>query len=555
MSYLLEILAKGLEGNVGEVLHRYFRLGAGKGLDELEGLCRHHADRPKLRYQLGLAYLGAMQPDNAAAHLVEACRLKPDSLSARLALAAAYDEMGDSQRALEQLQVANHTHPGAPAVLFAIGYCLERLSRGAEAAEYYRDAVAGKGDFVAARQRLAAVALVADDLPEAVEQYERLCQLNPGEVDHLATLAHLYYRCGRFGDAVATFEKAIAMEPDNWALMDDEVEALVRSGQVREAIERLYTLLENQGPFADLHLRLAGLLSHIGQDDEATEHYLAALQADPNYLEAKIGLGTHHLLNGRWTEAAEAFHRAAETNDHLLNCYVGMGVAQAVAGHRDDALNSFQLAAAVEPNSTLLLKEMARLQLKAAAAEEFEEALEVEQDLPAAEADLDGDDLLHLQLARHAEEVQEHPDYADVRYRYGVLLRAEGRLGEALEQFAKAVEINPTYVAAIIRLGITQQEIGKTDEAVETFTQALELRPEYADVHYRLALLHTDRRQLDEAVTEMERAAGLAPGNPRIRASLALAFQNMGLMDRAAATWRSLSQMHRQAGNRHGDAP
>ena len=65
--------------------------------------------------------------------------------------------------------------------------------------------------------------------------------------------------------------------------------------------------------------------------------------------------------------------------------------------------------------------------------------------------------------------------------------------------------------------------------------------------HYKLALLHTDRRQLARAVEHMEQAAGKAPGNPEIRASLALAFQNMGLMDRAAATWRSLSQLHRQA--------
>ena len=39
---------------------------------------------------------------------------------------------------------------------------------------------------------------------------------------------------------------------------------------------------------------------------------------------------------------------------------------------------------------------------------------------------------------------------------------------------------------------------------------------------------------------EDEAAAGGASDNQRIRASLALSLQNMGLMDRTAATWRSL---------------
>ena len=121
---------------------------------------------------------------------------------------------------------------------------------------------------------------------------------------------------------------------------------------------------------------------------------------------------------------------------------------------------------------------------------------------------------------------------------------AEG-FAEGLEKAAEAVELNPAYVQAIIKLGITQQELGLTDEAIETFTRALELRPEYVDLHYRLGILHTDRRQFAEAVEHMEAAADGAPDNTEIRAGLALSLQNMGLMDRAAATWRSLCQATR----------
>ena len=547
MSYLLEVLGRGLAGRVAETLERNFHRGCGKPLAELKELAEQRPDWPDVQCDLGMAYLRGMQFADAARHLEQACRRKPDYLEARLALAAVCDELGQTERALDNLRIANQTHAGSPPVLFCIGYCLEKLSRAEEAPEYYRDAIAAAGDYLAARERLAAIALLRDDIDEAIAQHEHIRQTGGDDPQVVATLGHLYFRARRYSESIAAFETVIALEPDNWALADDEVEVLVQAGQTRDAMERLYQLIEKQGSFADLHVRLAELLSKAGQDDEATQHFLAALNADPGYLEARISLGTHHLANGRWEEAAEAFHQAAELNDGLLTAYVGRGVAQASAGDWAGAVNTYHLAGAVEPNSTVLLSEVAKLQLKAAVAAEFEAGFEVHEGAPLADADLDHDDLLQVQIDRHADEAARHPEHADARYRYGILLRAEGRLAEAMEQFTEAVRINPVYVAAIIRLGLTQQELGQMDQAIETFQKALELKGEYVDLHYRLALLYTDRHRFPEAVAEMEKAADLAPGSKQIRAALALSLQNMGMTDRVAATWLALSRMHREA--------
>jgi len=210
-------------------------------------------------------------------------------------------------------------------------------------------------------------------------------------------------------------------------------------------------------------------------------------------------------------------------------------------------MNSFDLAASIEPNTSLLMTEMARLQLKAAVADEFIKSFQAGEPGPQVDASLDNDDLLHMQIERHAAEVRRKPRHADVRYRYGVLLRAEDRTGEAMEQFKIATEINPTYVQALVKLGICRQELGQTDQAIEAFKRVLDIKGEYVDMHYRLGLLYTDRRQFDLAVKEMEAASAGSPDNTQVRAALALSLQNMGLMDRAAATWRSLWQMHQAA--------
>ena len=548
MSYLLELLGKGLDSDVGDILDRHFWCPQATNIERLKAECSEHPECPDLHLQLGLAQLRAVQLAEAIGYLKQACRHKPDYLAARLALAAALDSKGAPAAALEHLEVANQYHGGEPEILFAIGFCHERLLHPRKAAEYYRDVVALEGTFTPARERLAAVCVVTNDLDGAIRQYECLRDGEPSKTWIRLALGHLYYRAGRYHEAIEEYETTIAMEPENWSLVDDEVEVLVADGRIREAIERLNVLVEQQGQFPDLHVRLADLYSQVGDDKVAAKHYRRALELQPNYLEATVKLGTHHLICGRWDQASEAFHQASELNDKVLLSYVGLGVAQVAAGKTDQAMNSFDLAASVEPNTSLLLTEMARLQLKAAVADEFLKDFhepQTEESLP--DISLDNDDLLQTQIHRHAAEVSRRPNHADVRYRYGVLLRAEDRIAEAMEQFQNAVEINPTYVQALIKLGICRQELGMVEEAIETFEQVLNIHPQYVDMHYRLGLLYTDRKQFDQAVRHMEAASQGAGNNAQIRANLALSLQNMGLMDRAAAAWRSLREMHEAA--------
>ncbi len=544
MSHLLELLGKGLQHELGDLLDRYFWVPAMETEDELRSALAAHPQRPSLRLQLGLSLLRTGRTPEAIEHLRQCCRLAPDDLGGRVALASAYESDGKAEKALEELRTANQIRPGEPPILFAIAFCLERLQRPRDAREYYRDTVAADGAFPAARERLAAIAVALGDTEEAIEHYQALRTQAPDSAWVRTALAHLYYQAHKHDLAIREFETAIALEPENWSLVDEEVEALAEEGHVREAIERLHQLLDRQGDFPDLHVRLGDLYSQTGNDDAATAEYRAALELSPQYLEALVKLGTHHLMCGRWDQAAEAFHQAGEINESLLESYVGIGVAHAAAGRAGEAFNAFDLAAAIEPNSDLLLTEVTRLQLRGAAAAEFAEAFNADPALPPPPMEEDEEALLQEQIDRHAEEVRLCPDYADLRYRYGVLLRSQGRGADALEQFAKAVELNPTYVRALIRTGILQQELGLNAEAADTFRRVLELRPEYVDIHYRLGLLHTDRGELEEAIRHMQTASDGAPTNDALRASLALSLQNMGLMDRTAATWRSLWRIH-----------
>jgi tetratricopeptide (TPR) repeat protein len=68
-------------------------------------------------------------------------------------------------------------------------------------------------------------------------------------------------------------------------------------------------------------------------------------------------------------------------------------------------------------------------------------------------------------------------------------------------------------------------------------------RPDYIDLHYQLGLLFVQRHQFEMAIEQFEKAVAANPANVAFQANLALALQNMGLIDRAQATWQIVSEL------------
>ena len=259
-------------------------------------------------------------------------------------------------------------------------------------------------------------------------------------------------------------------------------------------------------------------------------------------------MGTGYLRRGTYEDAAKWFNWATEINDRLLSAYVGLGVAQYEAGRCDEAQESFEMAAGVEPNSTLLFSEMARLHLRAGAAREADKYLSPQTLAPAGGEAAPGPtgDLVTWQIERHQAVIKQRPHYADLHYRLGVLLRHCRRNDEAVDAFRAAVRINPNYEKALTKLGVLLHELGRSDEAVDTLKRALALDPESADLHYRLGLIFADRHKFALAHQQFEYAARHDPQNLEYNANLALALQNMGLLDRADASWQLICEVASQ---------
>jgi superkiller protein 3 len=555
MSYLLELLGRGLIAHLAGAFTSVFDLKSEETTESLEQAAQQDPDDLDAQIRLGGRYLRDDDPVSARRVFLRVLARDKESLPARLGLACAFDALGQLEVAVEQLLLARKLAPDNAAIVFCLAYCHERRGDECAAVSFYQDALNLCPTLRNAHERLAAIYLRQNHVDLAIHHYTRLCELDPDHTDLHLTLANLLLQSGDYEGAVRRYEQALTLEPDNWTAHNDIVTAYEQAGLIREAIEHLHKMLEGEPDHADTRLRLGDLYARIGNDAASTEQYSQAVKLSPDYLEANVKLGTQHLRAGRYEQAARWFSFALEINDRLLSAYVGIGVAQHLAGRKDEALSSLDMARNIEPNSTLLFSEVARMHLKAAAGHQANKYLAFADvaSLGAAEGSeadqhrkpgtTTAADLLSQQIDRLRAAVQENPNHADLHYRLGLLLRNRGQIEDAIGEFREAVAINPTYMKALLKLGLALGENDQTDEAVKVLRQALDLQPEYIDLHYQLGLLFAQRHQFEMAVEHYEHAVQGNPRNVAFQANLALALQNMGLIDRANATWQIVADL------------
>ncbi|MBN2561817.1 MAG: tetratricopeptide repeat protein [Phycisphaerae bacterium] len=554
MSYLLEILGRGLIAHLAGAFQAVLDTDNDETTEELIQAAEVQPDNAGAQIRLAARFLHCDDPISARRIFLNLLSRNESHLVARLGLACAYDELGQIESALQQLRIAQKQDAISPAILFCLGYCHERLGHQDDATNYYQDAIVVCPTLRNAHERLAAIFLQQGEIDIAIHHYTELCRLDPQQTEVHLMLANLFLKAGDYEAAIKQYEHALSLEPENWAAHNDLVSSYEKAGLYREAIEHLHQMIEKQPDFADSRLRLGDLYSRVGNDAAATAQYQRALQICPDHLEANVKLGTAYLRTGQYQNAACSFSFALEINDRLLSAYVGIGVAQHASGREDEAMASFEMARNIEPNSTLLFSEVARMQLKAAAGEQANKFLPAAVEDIVHDVDLPGDasehraarrvtDLLSQQIERLRQAIQQDPNHADLRYRLGLIYRNRGQIEDAITEFREAVAINPSYMKALIKLGLALYENDQTDEAVDVLKRATELHPDYADLHYHLGVLFAQQHQFEIAVEHLERAVEGNPRNLSFQANLALALQNMGLIDRANATWQIVREL------------
>ncbi len=445
-----------------------------------------HYQRAGVLYRLG-------RYQEARADLEQALKLKPDYAPAQLLLAAILaDRCTPARDQAAALAAALQAAALQPTDVMSQQYLAQLALRSGDTATALRAAEAARDLDPNQSATFTLLAAVYDTLGRsedgrsareaALTLAQAAAQGTAGEqspvpVDALYTLGDAYLALDRYDEALAAYQKAAAVAPQD----------------LRQ------------------HLAKGNVYYWQGDTEQAAAEYLAWAKAAPADPAPHMLLGLVYAGEKKADDELAQYAQAAELSDCDPSVLLLLGGAQAVAGDYKAAERTYAEALAVDPQNPDVLFSAGTNHLL------------LEDNQAAA------DNLTAFVALR--------PDMKG-QYYLGVAYNALGEKEKAQAAFAEAARLGEQISPAPLDLAFAYVELGRTDDAIAIYLQQLAAQ-ETPEVHAYLGALYAEKGATDLARQEYQRALELDPDQSLAHFSLANLAYAAGDWQTAAAEYEA----------------
>jgi tetratricopeptide (TPR) repeat protein len=305
-------------------------------------------------------------------------------------------------------------------------------------------------------EELAVNAGRSDYATQAVEEYKLALNADPNSTLLQDGLADLYFKIGRFKDAVSAAQEQVKRNPD-------DIDAHMLLGQIY-----LQSLRDAQGSQSSEMLQLA-----IGE-------YETIAKLKPNDVETELLLGQLYAFNHD-SAKAEAAYKAAQKLDSGSEEVV-LDMARLYSEQGDIQRAADTLAAVPEDDRTARIEfalgaTLDQLKKPKEAAAAYRRSLDLEPDNPDAELamanSLLADDQLDAALTVFQGLVAADPTNAQAEIRIAEIQRRQGHFDDALATIQKAktqIQDSPPSPELSVNEALIYDAMGKYDQAITILT-------------------------------------------------------------------------------------
>lgn len=292
-------------------------------------------------------------------------------------------------------------------------------------------------------------------------------------------------------------------------------------------------------------LTAAKLYLKQDQPEKAKDQLIAALEVEPQNVEAHFLLGKIYGAEGQYGEMVKSFARSLElgpkfeveieqtSHNYWAREYnSGVSYAQGDVPDFDKALRGFKNATLIDAERLEAWRNLAYVYYQM---ERVEDAIATYQ-----------------HITTHA------LDDANSFYSLGVLYLNERRFEDAATVLGSLVEIDPQHVEGHINRAVAQVNLEDFSGAEESYKQAIAIDPESANPYYNLGNLYWQQKDYTKALAGYAKAVELDPADDDALYNLAITHLALEDMDSAlplleklaarmpdnAAVWRELGRIY-----------
>jgi tetratricopeptide (TPR) repeat protein len=490
------------------------------------------------------------------------------------ALSKWYDETGDLQRALTEMQAAVRYNENDGSVHVGLADILARSGKMAEAIEaaqratrlnpkdpephwllatiYLQAAEAGKGRQAAQdnlQQAVRELEILKETAPndqrayfalgscymelgqadKAIQAFERWQTLVPDSNQGYVIIAQYYDRTGNQDKAIEYLKKAVEIQPDSVQTSAMLATLYGRAKREKDAIPLYRKIIELTGGTPDLKRQLAGALLNDGSYEEAS-NLLAELSKDePQDPSLRIMTARAKLGARQFTEAIETLKALSDRDPDNIEALFYLGAAYEQAGQPAEAVKIFSLLADRAKTGGEDLK--ANLGL-------------FQQNLAACYQDM-GED--QKAIAVYEEMVKNDPSL-HATFLLINAYRTDKQYDKALSLGKQQFEKNPGDDNLALVYARTLSDSGKVKEGAEILDKLIQSKPSNLDLYINLSQIYVEAKRFSEAEKVLRRAEERKLDPERVRFQLATVYETQKEYQKAESLFREILKVNPKDG-------
>jgi tetratricopeptide (TPR) repeat protein len=405
----------------------------------------------------------------------------------------------DGPGGLQSADKAVAADPTSVIAHVARGEALIALGRNAEAETSLRKAIQLDPRSALAQSRLARALLSLDRAADAVAAGRKAMELDDklGEGFALAGLAILAHNKNDWGEAIAQAQQGAFLDPKSPIVQQCVAKIFEANGQLEQAASAYRRALETDPGFAPARLGLIQAELNRGNREAALAEAKKAAADMPTSPEIQLLLGEMAVRSGDYAEALGFLEQASVGIPGNPDVWALLGRAYQFTRRPDDAAEAYGKAVQLAPQNTDLRSTYG---LMLGLAGEHEAGL----------AEL--------------KKVVATPGYKDAaaHVNMGWIYRNMSRPQESIAAYKRALEIDPKQEQAALGLGWAYSYTKAYDSAIAAYNQAMRIDPKTAgDANIGIAWSYFFKREVPAAKAAMEKAAAAGRTDPRLKDAIA----------------------------------
>jgi tetratricopeptide (TPR) repeat protein len=452
----------------------------------LTGILADPKRYPEGRLKVGDFYGRIQQTDRALSILEEGIKIDPARKTQyRLRMVSIYTalrRMEDAVRVAEAAVQEDSKNNDALSMRAALYLMSGNQEKQQKAITDLQELLSRTPDNLVVRYNLARAYHMRGDYDAARVQYEQATKLRKDFLAAWLGLGEVLLIKKDYGKAIAAADEVLGFSGNNLGAKVIKINALISSGNLRQARTELTEYLKQHPDSPDLQFQSALIYMSERRMPEAERLLMPLRTRFPSDIRVLFSLAEIYLNSNRGPEAMRMLQSEKTQHPERADIRAALGNTAIRLAQYDIAEKEFRELTTMEPSN-------------------------------------------HLHFMK-----------------LGEVLRRKGNNQDAVEIMRKAQQLSPSDVTANLQLALTLESVGKRNESQPFYENVLRAQPDNPIALNNLAYMMAESGgNLDTALTYAQRARAQMPQNPDVADTLGWIYLKKNLNDPALDIFKELT--------------